>query len=174
MEKYAIVFGSDTYIGTNGILTVEVNGKMLEFFKVREIFRVRSTGSYLSIDCDIKDNENRREVKLAKSIPVVASDEISVHYDHKLTHVTRRDGSTVIKIEQIESEDPSLPRSGPVYKALQSESFDAIIRITGDFYAGQYHLKVTTETLQVGGLTLSGNLKVGTGGLILTPMGFAM
>jgi len=174
MEKYAIVLGSDMYIGTNGILTVEINGKMVEFFKIREIFRVRSAGSYLSIDCDIKDNDDRREVKLAKSIPVVTSEEISVHYDHKLTHVTRKDGSTVIKIEQIESNDPSLPKNGPVYNALQKESFDAIIRITGDFNAGPYHLIVDEKELQVGGIISSGNLKIGGGGLLLTSMGFAM
>lgn len=174
MGKYAIVFGSDMFVGTNGILTVEIEGKMIEFFKIREIHRVRSIGSYLSVDCDIKDNENHREVKLAKSRPVVTSDTITVHYDHRLTHVTREDGSTVIKIEQIESDDPSLPKNGPVYNALHHETFDAVIRITGDFFAGPFHLKADEKILHIGGISLSGNLMVGTGGLRLTSMGFAM
>ena len=174
MGRYAIVFGSDMYIGTNGILTVEIDGKMVEFFKVREIFRVRSAGSYLTIDCDIKDNENRREVKLAKSRPVVTSEYIKVHCDHKVTHVKRDDDTTVLKIEQIESNDPSLPQSGPVYNALKKEYFDAILRITGDFYAGPFRLRVDERALKVGGITSSGNLMIRTGGLKLTATGFAM
>jgi hypothetical protein len=174
MEKYAIVFGSDMYIGTNGILTVQIDGKLVEFFRIREIFRERSSGSYLTVDCDIKDKDNVREVKLAKSRPVVQSDIITVHYDHKETHVKRDDGSTVIRIDQIEKDDPTLPQTGPVHDALFKESFDAIIRITGEFYAGQHKLIVDNETLKVGGITIWGNLKIGTGGLHLTDMGFSM
>ena len=174
MEKYAIVFGSDMYIGTDGILTVEVDGKQSEFFRIREIFRVRSSGSYLTVDCDIKDKDNVREIKLAKSRPVVQSDKITVKYDHKVTDVKRDDGSTVIRIEQIEKEDPTLPQTGPVHDALNKESFDAIIRITGEFYAGPYRLKVDNENLHIGGNTIGGNLSIGTGGLLLTPSGFRL
>lgn len=174
MEKYAVVFGSDMYIGTNGILTVEINGKLVEFFRIREIFRERSSGSYLTIDCDIKDKDNKREIKLAKSKPVVQTEGISVHYDHKMTHVKREDGSTVIKIEQLEKNDATLPQTGPVSQALNRETFDAIIRITGDFYAGTHHLKVNEKTLSVGGITTSGNLLVKTGGLLLSSTGFSM
>ncbi len=162
------------YIGTNGILTVEIGGKMVEFFKIRKFFRVRSAGSYLAIDCDIKDNENKREIKLVKSKPVVTSENIKVHYDHKVTHVKRDDDTTVIKIEQIESNDPSLPQSGLVSDTLKRGSFDAILRITGDFYAGPFRLKVDEKALKVGGITSSGNLMIGTGGLRLTAMGFVM
>jgi hypothetical protein len=174
MEKYAIIFGSDMYIGTNGILTVEIKGKLVEFFRIREIFRVRSTGSYLTVDCDIKDKDNVREIKLSKSRPIVKPENIKVHYDHKVTHVTRDDESTVLKIEQIEKEDSTLPQSGPVSEALDKETFDAIIRITGDFYAGPYKLEVDNKTLKVGGIEIYGNLKIGGGGIMLSSRGFGM
>lgn len=174
MEKYAIVFGSDMYIGTNGILTVEIKGKLVEFFRIRELFRVRSPGSYLAVDCDIKDQDNVREIKLSKSRPVVKPENITVHYDHKVTHLTRNDESTVLKIEQIEKDDSTLPQSGPVGEALHKENFDAIIRITGDFFAGPFRLKVDNEALTVGGITSRGNLMIRTGGLRLTSMGFSM
>lgn len=174
MKKYAIVFGSDMYIGTNGILTVEVDGKQVEFFRIREIFRERSSGSYLTVDCDIKDKDNVREIKLAKSKPVVQSDTVIVHYDPKVTDVKRDDGSTVIRIEQIEKNNPTLPQRGPVSDALNKASFDAIIRITGDFYAGPFRLYVDNRALKVGGITSIGNLMIGTGGIHLTSMGFSM
>ena len=82
--KYAIMLGSNMFIGTNGVFTVEINGKLKEFFKVREIFRERSEGSYLTVDCDIKDSENKREVKLFKSRPVVVDKKIQIESDKKI------------------------------------------------------------------------------------------
>jgi hypothetical protein len=48
MEKYAIVFGSDMYIGTNEILTVEIQNRLIDFFRIRKIFRERSFGLCLT------------------------------------------------------------------------------------------------------------------------------
>jgi len=159
MEKIAIVLGSRLFVGTNGILTVEIGNKMVEFFRIREFFRVLSTGSYLTVDCDIKDKDNQREIKLFKNNPVVNP--------HKL------DGSTVIKIEQIESNDSSLPQSGSVYERLRKGRFDPIIRITGDFYAGPFKLVINNEFLNVGGAKIIGGVSEKTGGLILTSTGFS-
>lgn len=173
MEKIAIVLGSNMFIGTNGILTVEIGGKMVEFFKIKETFRELSPGSYLTIDCDIKDKDNDREVKLFKSKPVVNPHKFDVVYNHRLTHVTREDGSTVIKIEQIDINDLTLPQAGPVYERLKKEKLDPIIRITGDFYAGPFKLVIDNKFLKVGGVTMSGNLSERTGGLKLSSMGFS-
>jgi len=57
---------------------------------------------------------------------------------------------------------------------LRQGNLEAIIRITGDFYAGPFKLKVDSQSLQVGGITFGGNLMVGTGGLKLTSMGFSI
>lgn len=172
MEKVAIILGSNMFIG-DPVLIVEINGKMVDFFKVRERFRVLSTGSYLTVDCDIKDKDNKREVKLEKSKLVAGQETIKVIYDHKLTQVKREDGSTIIKIEHIESNDPTLPKEGPVAKKLKMETFDSIIRITGDFYAGSNKLYIDNDSLKVNTSTFRGNLKEGKGGLLLTSSGFA-
>ncbi len=58
------------FFGSNGVLNVEINSKVVEFFKIREIYKVRSEGSFLAVDCDIKDRDNIREIKLFKSKPV--------------------------------------------------------------------------------------------------------
>jgi hypothetical protein len=174
MEKYAIIFGSNMFVGTNGILTVEINGELKEFFRIREIFSEPSKGSHLTVDCDIKDTDNTRQIKLHKSRPVVKDDKIIVEYNQKLTHIKREDNSTVIKIEQIENNDLTLPQEGPVFEFLRKEKLDVIIRITGNFYAGPFKLMVDNQYLRVGGITLGGNLSVRTGGLMLTSMGFSM
>lgn len=173
MEKIAIVLGSNMFVGTNGILTVEIDKKEVNFFKIRKIFRIRSFGFYLTVDCDIKDKDNKREIKLAKSKPVANPDKKTVFCNRKLTEVTRVDGSTVVKIEEIKSDDSNLPQEGPVYDRLRREVISPIIRITGDFYAGPFKLVVDNESLKVGGVTMKGNLSENTAGLRLTSMGIS-
>lgn len=168
------MIGSNMFIGTNGILITEIDGKFKEFFKVREIFRIRSQGSYLAVDCDIKDIDEKREVKLFKSKPVVANKNVEVEGDKQYIKATRPDGSTIIKVEQIDTNDPSLPDSGPVKNALDRNPVDAILRITGDFYAGNFHLFADNSMLKIGGIMVIGNLKIGTGGMRLTSEGFEM
>lgn len=173
MEKIAVLLGSNLFIGTNGILTVEIDKRKVNFFKIRKIFRIRAFGFYLTVDCDIKDKDNKREIKLAKSRPVANPDKKLVFCTRKVTEVKRADGSTVVKIEEIKSDNPSLPQEGPVYERLKQEKIDPIIRITGDFYAGPYKLSIDNKSLQVNGATIEGNLSESTGGLKLTSQGLS-
>ncbi len=185
--NYLVMLGSDMFYGTSGVLTVQTGEKFLEFFKIREIYKVRSEGSYLSIDCDIKDNDNIREVKLFKSKPVVINEKVEASYDLKKTIVKRKDDSIIIKIEQLDLKNESLSEFGPVKKTLSgypsqmkniileqlaSIYIDAVIKITGDFYAGQHHLIIKDDCTMIDNNKLSGNLSIGTGGLRLTNNGF--
>lgn len=168
--KYAVMLGSDLYIGTTGILTVTVKGKRKEFFRIREIYRARSSGSYLAVDCDIKDADGIREVKLFKSKLVATESDIKVTHLDQSIEVYRDDGSIIIKVEQLDPIEVNLPPGSPGATILKS--MGAILRITGDFYAGSHHLIITENQLQVGGLTMVGNVKVGGGGLSLSESGF--
>ncbi len=98
---------------------------------------------------------------------------MKVKYDKKRTTVTREDETTVIDVEQLEPTDPSLPQSGPVRQMLDANQLDAVIRITGNFAVGTHKVKATTQNTQIGGITLGGNVAVGTGGLVLRQMGFS-
>lgn len=169
--KYAVMLGSDSYIGTTGILTVADKGKKKEFFRIREIYRARSFGSYLAVDCDIKAADGVREVKLFKSKLVAADPHIKVSRLDQSIEVRRNDGSIIIRVEQIDPAEVSLPPGSPGATVLKS--MDAILRITGNFYAGSHHLIITKNQLQVGGLTMAGNLKIGGGGLSLSENGFS-
>lgn len=172
--KYAIMIGSNMFIGTNGVFNVEINGKNKEFFKIREIFNERSNGSYLAIDCDIKDSDNEREIKLFKSKPVVKEDSVTIQKSEKTLTAYRPDDSIIIRIEQLDSTDSSLPKTGPIPQQLGANPVDAILRITGDFYAGNFKVHADNSIMKVGGISLGGNLSVGTGGIRLTQKGFSM
>lgn len=170
---YAVIHGSDMFIGTSGILSYEIDGRLKEFFKIREIDRNRSEGSYISVDVDIKDIDGNREVKLFKSKPVVASEDVKISYTKEQTTVRRPDGSIIIDIELLRNNDPSLPSAGPVRQALDSYKLDAIIRITGNYMAGKHKVQSTTEKTTIGYITMGGNLAIGTGGIVLRDMGFS-
>ena len=169
---FGIVLGSDLRVGYSGILTVETDTGLKEFFRVREIDRARALGSYIVVDCDVKDGKDRREVKLFKSKPVLAGPGVSVQCEPGYTQATRKDGSLIIRVEELPPTDPSLPQGPPVSAALAS--VDGILRITGDFYAGSHHVIATTTHTQIGGFILVGNVSIGTGGLRLTNNGFAL
>ncbi|NJC27640.1 hypothetical protein [Neolewinella antarctica] len=172
--KYAIMLGSNMFIGTDGVFTVEINGTLKEFFKVREIFRERSYGSFLVVDCDIKDIDNKREVKLFKSKPVAADENIQFGFNEKEISATRPDGSVIIKIEQLKDDDSTLPKSGPIREQLKENPVDAILRITGNFYAGDFEVNIDNESMKIDDATVNGNLSIGTGGMQITRQGFSM
>ena len=60
--KYGIMIGSNIFIGTSGILNLETIDGNKEFFKIRELQRIRSKGSYIVVDCDIKEPNGNRIV----------------------------------------------------------------------------------------------------------------
>lgn len=170
--NYAIMLGSNMFIGTTGVLTVADEGKMKEFFRIREEDCARSVGSKLTIDCDIRDSSGTREIKLHKCRPVAVGEGISVDCNQERTIVTREDGTVVISVETLSPDDASLPTDGPVPTYLNSVS--RILRITGDFQAGPFRLQITPEVLRIGGAILKGNVSSCNGvGLQLSGGGFS-
>ena len=175
--RYAIMLGSNMLIGTSGVMIIEDNDKEKEFFRVREIHRVRSSGSYIVVDCDIKDPQGNREIKLAKSRPVATSKDISVKCTKEATTVERKDGSVIIKIELLNPDDQSFPKVGPpqLKPKIDEEisKLDAILRITGHFYAGSKSLMIDNEQMKIDDSIVANNLLIGTGGIKIRSNGIS-
>ena len=187
--NYIVFFGSDIICGTNGVLNVQIDNKIVNFFRIREIYRISSEGSHLAVDCDIKDGNNIREVKLFKSKPVVQNENIQVFLNQKTTIVTRDNGIEIIKIEQIELDNSSILDFEPFKKVLSGHpsssvalikqtmneiKINAVIKITGDFYAGEYHLEIGDDYSLINGLKIGGNIKFKNCGITLTKNGFSI
>lgn len=187
--NYLVMIGSDMCYGTSGVLQVQVGDKFVDFFRIREIYRARSEGSYLAVDCDIKDQDNVREIKLFKSKPVSKDENVIVTANNKQTIVTRQDGSTIVNIEQLELDSNKLLEFEPLkktlagfpphmieykYKSLEAITIDAVIQITGNFFAGQFQISLGKDFSKIGGVQTGGNLMMGTGGIRLSNNGFSM
>ena len=176
--NYGIILGSNLLIDTQGILKVFENGKQQEFFRVRELHRIRSEGSYLVLDCDIKDYDGTREVKLFKSKPVANNPKIVVTKLDKGIKVCRDDGTTIIQVEEItvNSLPETLARSIAHWRdeakrveSLQAmikqiDTIEAFLEITGNFKAGSFNIQASQNELVIGGAKLVGNIqKAGRG-----------
>jgi len=187
--NYLVMLGSEMFYGTTGVLTVQSGDKLVEFFRIREIYRVLSKGSYLSVDCDIKDNDNIREIKLFKNKPVVKDESVQVAFNIRETSARRKDKSLIIKIEQYELNNTPLLEFEPVKKSLSGYrpeqleqikkeinkiTIDGVIKITGDFFAGSHHLIITDDYSLIDGLKTSGNLIIGTRGIKLAKNRFSL
>lgn len=160
--KYGVLLGSNLFIDTYGTLDwVDDNGKRHQFFKIKEIWRQRSDGSYLALDVDVKDNDGKREIKLYNSKPVVEGDVVCERTETSIT-VRRQDGSIVLKVEQLEPNDVKLKDSKLVTEALRQTGLDAVIKIEGDFTILGVKVIINDMTISIGGISMSGNLIMGT------------
>lgn len=172
------MLGPNAFIGTTGVLTTIINDKTVEFFRIREIFRVRSEGSYLAVDCDIKDHSGKRLVKLAKNNPAVVSDEVKVTVDKMRTEAFDEAGNLIIRVLQekyegpVKGYEPIAGKAKYLPEELQEKTLDAVISITGNFSIGDYLVEITDEFLSINDNQISGSMASGTGGLLLTANGF--
>ena len=174
----AMIFGADLFLHVNGVLKVEDNGILKEFFKFHEVDRARSLGSYLVVDCDIKDSEGTREVKLKKSRLVGGGTGLQVQSPGKDIEIQRDDGSTIIKLEELDPETALKPfeyaRKIPKFADLMDQ-VELVLRLTGDFHAGAHHVVATGTSVHIGNAVLAGNLFAGSGGgITLSASGFSL
>ncbi|MGI4884300.1 MAG: hypothetical protein ACRYFR_05005 [Janthinobacterium lividum] len=166
---WAVMLGTNIFISAEGILSNEVDGKRKEFFRVREQYRARSEGSYLTVDVDIKDKEGKREVKLAKSRPVVQGEGIAATVDKKRTTVKREDGSIVFEVQQLETYE--LPY-GQELKRLWEGRADLVLKISGNFVANDCVINIGPKEVSIiryaedgsimNDITLEANMFIGT------------
>lgn len=175
-----VIFGSNLYVQqiTADLHTVleweNEQGSVQEVFRLRELFRERSTGSYLVIDCDLRDRDGNREVKLAKNRPVKISDELCVQQcDKDGLIILREDGTIVIQVEVLHPD--SITQWFP--KMRLRKTLEKLIRLNGTFNVGPYTVDAQTGGIEINGQSLSGIFFVGNvnygGKMRLTPNGLS-
>jgi hypothetical protein len=179
MTSYAVLLGADKLIGTNGVLSLEQDGKMLEFFRVRDVFSPGRTGSALAVDADIKDTDGTSAIKLTNNNPVVMGAGLRIQSSDTQLLVTRADGTVVFKAEQVEPDPSFRPAGGPLKDFFEQNPVEAVIRITGKFYAGSHLLKSDAGPVPAVAWTEdtqfeTQNAPVALSGLRLTPFGFSL
>ncbi len=174
MTSYAVLLGAHTIIGTNGVLSLEQDGKVLEFFRVREVCSPGRTGSVLAVDINIKDTDGTSEIKLANNNPVVLGKGIRVTCSETQVLVIREDGTLIFKAEQVAPDQSFRPGDGPLKDFFEQNPVGAVIRITGEFYAGSHLVKSDAGGTPANARSGTQNPSAAARELRLTPFGFSL
>jgi hypothetical protein len=179
MTSYAVLLGNDKIIGTNGVLAVEQDGKMLEFFRVRDVCSPARPGSGLAVDAHVKDTDGTSEIRLANNNPVVMGAGLRVQSSDTQLLVTRPDGTVVFRAEQVEPDPSFRPAAGPLQDFFEQNPVEAVIRITGAFYAGSHLIQseggaVPADARLEDSRFGRQNASAAGRGLRLTPFGFSL
>jgi hypothetical protein len=149
----SITFGSNRFIGTNGIITFRDDGKDKDLFK----YELRSSDSKPLIDVEIRDNNGELLGKVWKSTSFV-----HCHKDYEGKE--EREGSDIKRMALIRKKDNTTVFELIVHKPTDIE-VNGIFHIEGY----QYPIIATKDGLKIGGILFAHNTKISRGkGIILT------
>lgn len=100
---------------------------------------------------------------------------MGVKVDRQPSHtlVTRADGSLIVKVGLPEPDASFRPADGPLQAFFAQHPVEAVIRITGEFYAGTHRIRAASGAVPAGGVPREAVPAVASGGLRLTPFGFS-
>jgi predicted PilT family ATPase len=168
--KYAFVFGSNAFITSQGVISYTDNGETKEFLRVNTTIK-RYEGapeSTLGVTVDVTDTNGN---------PVKFSDIINDAPDFRIEQTTDRikalkaDGSIIIDIHELD--DHSVQHlSHHITAEIDRYSPIAVIRLNGDFKAGDYHIAIDNEKLFIDGNSYAESVHVEhDGGLVFSKEG---
>ncbi|HEV8111358.1 MAG TPA: tyrosine--tRNA ligase [Planctomycetota bacterium] len=166
----AVSLGSNVFVGTTGKFLDATAVVPKEFLRLRMGENAQYPEGIVIIDCDIKDSTGRHNVRVRENIADADSPDIHVLATGKAVEVRLTGGALVIKVERVDRDSPVLP-NWPLIRSAVSKFQGVILEVTGEFCVGTQRLSVTRERLNVGNVSLSGNVFIQTGGLYLRPNG---
>lgn len=144
--KYAFLFGSNVFVVPGNTLSYVDNEQANRFLRIVSVYKndPGDQHSVLSIDADIKDNEGH-----VLRITNNQSEDISnflIHETHDRLSITKRDGSTVLDVLQLDYKT-AMSLEHNIVAELEVNMPLHIIRLRGNFMAGGIHIEIDNEKL---------------------------
>lgn len=114
------------------------------FVEGEEVFRLRDSTreDKLIVDFDLRDSDGNRIAKIASSSVVY----VAPGYSYKNTMTSHKTRVAEVKDEATDT---------PI--AYVEEQTPGRIKVTGTFWVNGYHVEITEEGLNAGGIYMSGN-----------------
>jgi hypothetical protein len=141
--KYAFLLGTSAYIVPNGVISYADSENLKEIIKINSLWHDSEPASFLSIDLDIRDlNGNGVILSNNKAL----GNGVQVIEERKSVKVLALDGSTIIKVQQLD-EESAMSLEHNIVAELEVNSPIAVIRIFGDFMANNLHISAENEKL---------------------------
>jgi hypothetical protein len=142
--KYAFVIGSNAFIVPHGIISVASGDTIKEILKVNSVHRDSEAGSKLSVDINIEET-NGASIVLNNNTSLPHGD-FQITHEHDKLRVLRNDGHIIINVQQMDEETWEALEHNIVAELEISQPV-AVIRVFGDFKAGDLHIMAENEKL---------------------------
>jgi hypothetical protein len=172
--KYAFIIGSNAFVVPNPVISYIDEEEEREFLRINSIYHdlpPAEKQSHLDIDVNIKDTDGTPIFMLTNMTVDNAS--YSIKKERDSIQVLRADGSLVIHVHQLDDET-AMGLEHNITAELDVNTPIAVIRINGDFMAGDLNISAENEKLFINGngygnsvLAGKNQLKFTTDGVVL-------
>jgi len=164
--KYAFLIGSNAFIVPHGVISYEDNNDSKEILRVKSLYDDSKPGSYFSVDLDITDTHGN-PIQLTDN---KAPGNLKVVTERDGISVLKEDGSYIIHIHQLDNES-AMALEHNIVAELEISSPVSVIRIFGDFKAGDLNISAENEKLFVNDNGYATSAMHGTNNLTFTAEG---
>jgi len=144
--KYAFLFGSNVFVVPNNTISYIDNEQTNRFLRIISVYKndPGEQHSVLSIDADIKDNEGH--ILRITNNQCEDTSNFLVRETYNQLSVSKRDGSTVLDVHQIDHKT-AMSLEHNIVAELEVNMPLHVIRIRGNFMAGGIHIEIDNEKL---------------------------
>lgn len=169
--KYAFIIGSGAFVVRGKTISYGSEGNWKPLLRINSVSQGATGNAHLDIDVDIKDTDGK-QVTIVSNQPVTGSP-YKVDVERDSVMVSRLDGSTIIHVHQLDY-DTAMALEHNIVAELEVNMPLAVIRVTGEFFVDQLHIRAENEKLFVNengyaNVALAGenDLKFTTAGVVL-------
>lgn len=142
--KYAFIFGTSAFIIPQNIIKYANKDTSKEIMRINSVYHTDKPESILSIDLDIYDSEGN-VVRITANKPE-SEGSYKVNETRDSVTVLNSDNSLLIKVHQLDDVS-ARGLEHNITAELEVNSPVAVIRINGDFMAGDLHILAENEKL---------------------------
>jgi hypothetical protein len=142
--KYAFIFGTSAFIIPQNIIKYANEDTSKEILRINSVYHTDKPESILSVDLDIYDSEGN-VVRITANKPE-SEGSYKVNETRDSVTVLNSDNSLLIKVHQLDDVS-AMGLEHNITAELEVNSPVAVIRINGDFMAGDLHILSENEKL---------------------------
>jgi hypothetical protein len=172
--KYAFIIGSNAFVVRKPVISYVDNGEEKDFLKINSIYHGSASqkgGTHLDIDLDIKDIDGTPVFMMVNLNLEAAPYKVKIERDS--IEVLRTDGSLIIHVHQLD-DVAAMNLEHYIIAELEVNMPIAVIRINGDFVAGNLNISAENEKLYINDIGYANSASAGNDKLKFTSKGVVL
>jgi len=146
--KYAFLIGSSVFVVRGKTISYGEEGDWKPFLRINSVSQggAGANQSHLDVDIDIRDTDGAQVTVLSNKAATGAPYTINTMRDS--VQVFRMDGTSIIHVHQLDY-DTAMSLEHNIVAELEVNMPLVVIRVTGDFFVDQLHVRAENEKLLI-------------------------